>query len=438
VVKNKKLLKSKNDQKFLKNKKLKSIALKQSNVFNHSKTITSSTSKYVRRKQHEPKTEKSVEGHGCFSVEQERKPGRPRTPRRRGGALSMGRYPFKALLKVYLAKRRILWSETTYEERERKFRYLCRVFREMKKQGKIETMNPSKFTENEIYAFEGWMREKSLDPATKCKYRGLLNDFLCWNDNFVYDKLLRKKEIVNTHPPKEVKTISSNEFEKVLSHAKKHRTQWSDQVAYYMTAMYGYLGLRNKELRLADIDDIDLTEWIFWVKHPKGEGRYGKKRPVPVVKPLRPIITEYLEVRQHYLTRQGFKAVKPLFPSIKPDKETKNSRKRRPKYAKKTVDYYTTQQFSRIAARLSKTSGISFQIKTLRASCGQILKDKGASIETVSKFLGHKDTRTTERFYARIRDESMFSEVNSLFEEEKDKNTISRLIEEKEYISGYA
>lgn len=354
-----------------------------------------------------------------------RKPGRPKKPRQRGGAHSMGRYPFTALLKDFLAQRRIAWSESTYDERERKYRYLNRVFANLKSEGKIDTMNPTKFTEKEVYAFEAWMRERGLDSATKVKYRGLIKDFLLWNDNYVYDKLVRKGYILTQRPQKEIVTIEEEEFQTLLNHARQNRKTWPQHVAYFLTAMYGYLGLRNKELRLSDLEDLNTSQWTFLVKHPKGENRYGKKRTIPVVEPLRPIIQEYLQIREQHLKKYGISNVQPLIPSVKKRK------------GNITISHYSGNRLRVIARDLSKSSGIPFQIKVLRASCGQALKDRNAGIEAVSKFLGHGSTETTERFYARLRDKAMFREINSLYPE-KGRGAISNLIEKDKYISGYA
>ena len=97
--------------------------------------------------------------------------------------------------------------------------------------------------------------------------------------------------------------------------------------------------------------------------------------------------------------------------------------------------HYNANRLRTMAQKLSEDTGIPFQIKMLRASCGQFLKDMGADIETVSKFLGHSSTKTTERFYARLRDEHMFREINSLFQ--KEGGAISPLIGKERGMTGY-
>ena len=49
-----------------------------------------------------------------------------------------------------------------------------------------------------------------------------------------------------------------------------------------------------------------------------------------------------------------------------------------------------------------------------RRTFGQIMLDKGVSIETVSKMLGHKSTATTEKFYARAGLQRIINEVGKM------------------------
>ena len=58
---------------------------------------------------------------------------------------------------------------------------------------------------------------------------------------------------------------------------------------------------------------------------------------------------------------------------------------------------------------------IPFRMQDLRASFAQMCKDRGASIEAVSRALRHRTVRTTELYYARMRPESAFRELEGLF-----------------------
>lgn len=54
---------------------------------------------------------------------------------------------------------------------------------------------------------------------------------------------------------------------------------------------------------------------------------------------------------------------------------------------------------------------MAFSLKTFRATFAQAAKDRGVPIEAISRALRHKTTRTTEAFYARIRADDAFHEL---------------------------
>jgi len=80
-------------------------------------------------------------------------------------------------------------------------------------------------------------------------------------------------------------------------------------------------------------------------------------------------------------------------------------------------------------------AGTKFKLKELRTSFGQILKDRGVSIESISKVMGHSTTKTTELYYARIRDISAFSEINDVWVRNNDTNEKKRI---EKTLDGYA
>jgi integrase len=354
------------------------------------------------------------------------KPGRPRKKRQRGGALSNGRHPFLALSNNYITQRKIAWADTTTKKAKEKYRYLNRVFEELKAKGETTTMNPKKFTQREIFAFEGWMKKKNLDPSTRKKYRSLLKSLMECCENYTYRRLIDKKLISTQQPRKEIPTVSYDEFLALLDYTKEKKNGWSSEVRHFILACYGYMGLRCKELRLSDLRDLDQKLWRFTVQHPKGEGSYGRKRTIPLVQPLRPIVKEYLKTRELYLKSKGIPYARPLIPVIRTENGGWG------------VSYYSSHAFRRMTRNLAAETGSHLQIKMLRASCGQFLIDEGASIEKVSKFLGHSSTAVTEKYYCRVRDEAMFQEVNALFSGKAERmGTIFPLIEKKNNVTGY-
>jgi integrase len=70
----------------------------------------------------------------------------------------------------------------------------------------------------------------------------------------------------------------------------------------------------------------------------------------------------------------------------------------------------------KLKGELERVSGVRFHLKTFRATFAQLAKDNGASIEAVSRALRHASTKTTEAYYARIRGEAAFRELETAWE----------------------
>lgn len=64
---------------------------------------------------------------------------------------------------------------------------------------------------------------------------------------------------------------------------------------------------------------------------------------------------------------------------------------------------------------MERESGVRFHLKTFRSTFAQAAKDRGVSIEAVSRALGHRTTLTTERHYARMRTEKALAEFERAF-----------------------
>jgi integrase/recombinase XerD len=193
--------------------------------------------------------------------------------------------------------------------------------------------------------------------------------------------------------------------------------------------VYAYTGLRPKELRLAQIEDLDTVKWTIWVRHPKGEGKYGKQRTVPIPPQIRPHIQKYLLARAEQLKKYQIGYCEQLIPN----------------FTKEGTSYFSDGGFRKLKYPLEKEAGIRFKLKDFRSSYAQNLKDRGISIEVVSKALGHTSTKTTERFYARIRDASVFEEINRAWErpknnfhDDKPNGTKKPQMKNENYLYGYA
>jgi integrase len=175
-----------------------------------------------------------------------------------------------------------------------------------------------------------------------------------------------------------------------------------DAMAKAALALYLHTGLRSGELRHAKLKDLNLGRLEIVVSKPKGHGAWASgTESTPIMPGAGPALLEYLRTRDEHLRQTGLNPdeVEPLFPYIRKDGR---------------VVYWTQQLWTKMKASVERVTGIRFKWKDCRPSYAQMLKDKGASIEDVSKALRHSSTVTTERFYARVRSETAFSRLRQV------------------------
>ena len=64
-----------------------------------------------------------------------------------------------------------------------------------------------------------------------------------------------------------------------------------------------------------------------------------------------------------------------------------------------------------IVVDLVELSGVRFSPKVFRTSCAQVAKGRGVVIESVSRAMRRRSTKSTERHDARMRPEAAFREL---------------------------
>ena len=281
---------------------------------------------------------------------------------------------------------------------ERGFRTIYRAFIELRKEGKISTTNPRKFTKDDIAAFMDWMKARktrhgvSLAHATQANYMDYLNGFLRFGNNGVIDQM-RKLHYVRfpQRVSSEVRLLPESRVEEIRSKLTT-MPEYEGAVARFMVAMYAYSGLRRSELRRARIDDLNIDTWTIVVAHPKGESSWAVAAPARILQPARETVLDFLAERERYLADASIGSCEALVPKVTGG----------------VADYWTDGMWGKIKAKAERWSGIKFRIQTLRATFGQMCIDWGCRPDAVSRALRHKTTRTTEIYYARIRPDHAF------------------------------
>jgi len=289
---------------------------------------------------------------------------------------------------------------------ERGFRTIHRAFIDLRKEGKVRTADPRKFTKDDVSAFLDWMKARktrlgvSLAHATQANYLDYLNGFLQFENNGVIDQM-RKLHYVR-FPQKvstEVRVLSESKIEEIRSRLRT-MPGYEGAVARFMVAMYAYSGLRRSELRRARLDDLSTETWTILVAHPKGEDSWAVAAPARILQPARGTVIEFLNERRLYLANAGVGSCEPLVPKVTGG----------------TADYWSDGMWGKIKAKAERWCGVKFRIQTLRATFGQMCIDWGGRPDAVSRALRHKTTRTTELYYARIRPDHAFRLLDQAYE----------------------
>jgi len=113
---------------------------------------------------------------------------------------------------------------------------------------------------------------------------------------------------------------------------------------------------------------------------------------------------DYLVQRAEILKEAGVPYHETLFPFLS---------------KKGKVGCWSQAMWGKLKAHIELVSGVRFRWKDFRPTLAQSCKDAGAPIEAISKVLRHSSGKTTERYYARIRPESAFSQVKSAWQARK-------------------
>jgi len=323
-----------------------------------------------------------------------------RGPKR--GARSMGRYPFLTYAEKYLHRRKASLATATLNQLGRRARYLAKELEQLKRDGKIMNTSPENLTEDDINEIILWMKSKGNGTNYQAKMMGFIKSICEFAGNGVFTHMkaggieLPKMVIQDLDP------MSEEEVRQIFEASDKMSGYVGD-VARFLVRMYFFTGLRQSELRLAHFEDLNTRKWTIWVRHPKGEGRYGKQRKVPIVPPLRPYVMEYLEARKKIMTKKG-KESEALIPSNRGKCYSAN----RLQVIKKNLE--------KIINMDCESGNFKFMWKDFRDSFCQFNIDKGVDVEIISVNMGHESPTTTVKHYGRMRPEKAMAALNAVYE----------------------
>lgn len=240
---------------------------------------------------------------------------------RKREARSLGRYPFLTRLDEYAKVLPHVVDEATAREYVRKLRYIHAILQLMRNRDEVTHTDPARFGEREVYAIDEWMnhpdryllknedrrkRQKgAFDPAYQSHLWGYLERFLVFCGNPILEMMEEQGKWKRPVVPTKAKVTKSERWFRDAMARLEGLEGWQATVVRFAVAFYWYNADRSKELRLANVEDLDLQGRVFRVQHPKGERGYGViGATVDLFPEFLPYAVDFLAEREKYLREE--------------------------------------------------------------------------------------------------------------------------------------
>lgn len=323
--------------------------------------------------------------------------------RKRGRKRAMPRDPFLSAARRYLDDLRPFRAPLTLEQLRRDLRTIARDLWHLRREGKLANVRPEAINEEDVSALLLYWRTRPtrygrpMDPTSQAHLFRALKTFLEWSGNGV---VVRMKAQGHVRFPrtieKPIEVLDAEDLRRLREGAER-LDGWSGAVARFLAGFLPATGLRPKEVRLARLADLDMARARLLVSHPKGEGSWAAPDYAPVLPFAREAVADFLAAREAYLGGEPCEALIP--------------------YRRVSGDLgpWSEAMLRKLKAEMERASGVRFHLRTLRPTFAQTAKDAGVPIEAVSRALRHGSTRTTEAYYARMRGEDAFREIERAF-----------------------
>jgi integrase/recombinase XerD len=360
----------------------------------------------------------------------ERKPGddkssvvKRKAGRKRKGR-SMGRYPFLTWAMKYLESVGPGYARTTNVELERRYRNMDRELRRLFESGKITTNNPEKISADDVLAYVNHQKNKGLKESGILHNLGPLNNLLSYAGNPAvtvfkqrYRSFVPKKRMLR-YP-----ALNDQEVHRIVSLSEQVKeNDWRRLQAYALVILAISSGLRNKEIRLCKVTDLDVKNWVIIAEHVKGEGTYGQARLIAIRQEAVGILEKYLRVRMKKVMENCPDNLA-LFPALR-DRED---------------GYFSSNGIRMLKSIVEKEVGLKFDLRACRRTYGQKFIDEGLPVESVSVLMGHSTTKTTETYYCRKRQDTAIREAQNIMMQGKSYPCAKTpKIDFKNEVTGYA
>ncbi len=322
---------------------------------------------------------------------------------RKGNNMSV--YPIIQKGDEYVERLSGTCAETTLKAKTRRWKMLSRLLIGLKERGSITTLSPAKISAEDVRTIIVALKEKQNSSSDLRHNVSLLKEvFMYAGSTAVSTCLVQNPGLIQKTSWDRLPPLPEFVFEAFME-SWKTADQKSFAVvrAYALVALFAGTGARTKEVCGADVTDLDLEGRLFTIRHPKGEGTYGRARTVVIFPEVVPIIGRYLEMRSAWLVMHQAVS-QSLFFSMDG----------------KDYGHMSENSARKLKSHIEETLGVKFELRDCRRRYAQNFVDRKLSIEEVSLLLGHRSTRTTELAYGRKKETVAIADALQITEESED------------------
>jgi len=229
--------------------------------------------------------------------------GTGRSGRTRKGKRRVDRFAYVVLLRTYttaLTRGNVLGPDSL-AVRVRTLQLAFQVLLDARR--RIDTLDPRKIGAKEIGVLAQWMAEKSV--GYQAKLWTAVEAFLLFCKNTILPDLEAQKLWKRPRPTYTAKGVKDEAWLQDSLRRLDGIDGWRTTVTRFVVAFIFGTGLRPKELRLADLKDLDTIRWTFKVMHPKKVRGAVVGAELDVYEDTKVHVMDFLAARDKHLRAEG-------------------------------------------------------------------------------------------------------------------------------------
>lgn len=309
------------------------------------------------------------------------------------------RYPFMAAANQFLDAYKGVYSEAMSAELSRRYPKISKQLNKLYAEKRISTTNPANLTADDIKEYARFLRMRGLKPVSISKDVSSIHTLCMFTagNNCVEQARIRYPQLFPKKKNIRLPVTERPEFERILKFAAKLSVA-SDphRIRCYAEALFAYgTGSRTLEMKHAKLRYLSDDLCFMFFDCVKGAGTYGETRTVPVRPEVRQTLGLYLRTRS---VQSQY-----LFPNSK-------------------GNYLSTNTLTKDRNLVYAETGVLFDFRKCRRTYAQYLIDEGLPVDKVAVVMGHSNSKTTEKSYARPRDDRVVHEIVDGWKKEIDTN----------------